>query len=126
MQPETTADQRAGSWVDGDRAIVYQRCGVCENIWYFHRAFCPNCGDGDPGTFTASGNGCVYATSMVHRAPSDALRRHAPYLIVMVDADEGFRLMAHGDPSLAIGDRVRARFIEFGGKIIPRFGKPDG
>ena len=118
-------DPHTGGWVEGDRAIVYQRCGACEHIWYFRRGFCPNCGADKPRTFKASGNGRVHAMSMVHRAPSDELRKYAPYLIVMIDADEGFRLMAHGEPSLAIGDRVQVRFIEFGGRLIPRFEKPD-
>ena len=118
-------DRQNTGWVDGCRAIAYQCCGACEHIWYFRREFCPNCGASDPRTCTASGNGRVYAMSMVYRAPSDELHPHAPYLIVMVDTDEGFRMMAHGDPLLAIGDRVRARFIEFGGRLIPRFGKPE-
>jgi uncharacterized OB-fold protein len=46
-----------------------------------------------------------------------------PYLIVLVDAAEGFRLMAHGDPALAIGDKVRAKFIQLAGKKIPYFEK---
>ncbi len=117
--------QRTKSWIDGCEAIVYQRCGACRHTWYFLREFCPNCGARDPRTCTASGNGCIYALSMVYRAPSAELHAYAPYLIVMVDADEGFRMMAHGDPSLAIGDRVRARFIEFGGRLIPRFSKPE-
>jgi uncharacterized OB-fold protein len=57
----------------------------------------------------------------VTRAPSEALRAHAPYLIVLVDADEGFRLMAHGAPQLGIGARVRCRFVSFGGRLIPFF-----
>lgn len=74
----------------------------------------------------ASGTGRVYALSLVHRAPSEALRKLAPYLIVMIDMEEGFRIMAHGEPSLAIGDRVKARFVDFGGKVIPRFEKDIG
>ncbi len=118
-------DQQTGSWINGRKAIVYQRCGGCRHSWYFLREFCPNCGASDPRVYTASGHGCVYALSMVHRAPSGELQEYVPYLIVMVDADEGFRMMAHGDPSLAIGDRVRARFIDFGGRLIPWFGKPE-
>lgn len=117
------ADRQTDSWIDGRKAIVYQCCGDCQHCWYFLREFCPNCGASDPRVYTASGNGRVYAMSLVHRAPSEELRKYAPYLIVMVDTDEGFRMMAHGDPSLAIGDRVRARFIDFGGRLIPRFGK---
>lgn len=118
-------DQQTRSWIDGCKAITYQQCGACQHSWYFHREFCPHCGTSHPRTHTASGNGRVYAMSTVHRAPSDELRKYAPYLIVMIDADEGFRMMAHGEPSLAIGDRVRARFIDFGGRLIPRFEKPD-
>lgn len=119
-------DQQAGDWVKGEKAIAYQRCGNCGHVWYFRRTFCPGCGAESPGTFKAAGTGRVYARCMVHRAPSDELRKHLPYLIVMIDADEGFRLMAHGDLSLAIGDRVRAQFVEFGGRLIPRFGKLEG
>jgi uncharacterized OB-fold protein len=49
------------------------------------------------------------------------LRAHAPYLIVLVDADEGFRLMAHGAHDLRIGARVRCRFVPFGDRLIPFF-----
>ena len=71
----------------------------------------------------AAGIGRVYAMSLVHRAPSEELRTYAPYLVLLVDMEEGFRLMAHGDPSLAIGECVRARYVDFGGKLIPYFEK---
>jgi len=109
------------SWIDGVAAIVYQRCRSCDHFWYFGRAFCPACGRANPESLAASGQGRVHALSLVHRAPSEALRSKVPYMIVMVDADEGFRLMAQGDQSLRIGDRVQARFTEFGGRIIPYF-----
>jgi len=119
-------DQHEGSWIDGHAAIVYQCCESCERVWYFRRDFCPNCGLSDPKLCQASGTGRVYAQSLVHRAPSEALRALAPYLVAMIDMDEGFRMMAHGDPSLVIGDRVRANFVDFGGRAIPRFEKePD-
>ena len=110
-------------WVYGEQAIVYQCCRACEHIWYFRREFCPVCGATEPQVLQASGKGLVCALSLVYRAPSEELRKHAPYLVVMIDADEGFRLMAHGDPSLAIGDRVEVRFVEFGDRLVPRFGK---
>lgn len=116
----------AGGWTEGQKAIVYQQCGDCGSVWYFWRSFCPNCGVVEPKSIKASGTGQVYARSLVHRAPTEELRSRAPYLIVMVDADEGFRLMAHGDASLSIGDRVQARFIDFGGQVIPYFEKAPG
>jgi len=108
-------------WTAGGAGIVYQRCEGCTSVWYFQRTFCPHCGRGSPSTLQASGRGTVHAATVVARAPSEELRAHAPYLIALVDADEGFRLMAHGDRMLAIGDRVRARFIVLAGRLIPHF-----
>jgi hypothetical protein len=63
----------------------------------------------------------VAAVSLVTRAPSAELRQHAPYCIVLIDAEEGFRMMAQGDKSLAMGDRVAAGFEPFAGRIVPYF-----
>ena len=108
-------------WTSGGTGIAYQACASCNAAWYFQRGFCPACGDGNPVTRQASGAGTVHARTSVARAPTEELRAHTPYLIVLVDADEGFRLMAHGDPALGIGDRVRARFVDLAGKKIPYF-----
>ena len=115
--------QKPRGWINGEDCIVYQRCHACGNVWYFSRDFCSRCGDKDPQSNKAAGTGHVCALSLVYRAPSQELRELAPYLVILVDADEGFRLMAHGDKSLFIGDRVRATFVDFGGKLIPFFEK---
>ena len=67
----------------------------------------------------------MHAITLVTRAPTEELRAYAPYAIALVDADEGFRLMAHAAPQLRIGDRVRARFVDLAGRLIPRFDKLD-
>jgi uncharacterized OB-fold protein len=108
-------------WTDGGEGIAFQACGRCKSVWYFRRGFCPGCGQPEPDARQASGAGTVHARTLVARAPTEELRAHAPYLIVLVDADEGFRLMAHGNPSLQIGDRVRARFIDLAGRKVPFF-----
>ena len=107
---------------DGD-GIAYQTCGNCKAVWYFERNFCPACAASAPDTLKASGLGTVHARTLVARAPTEELRAHAPYLIILVDAEEGFRLMAHGDVALQIGDRVRARFTQLAGRKIPYFDK---
>jgi len=108
-------------WTDGGEGIAYQACPACSAIWYFQRNFCPRCGDQHPRTLQASGEGTVHAITLVTRAPSEELRPFAPYAIALVDAVEGFRLMAHADAALRIGDRVRARFVDLAGCRIPRF-----
>jgi len=110
-------------WTKGGDGITYQVCSACNALWYFQRGFCPDCGTGEPVAKQASGAGTVHARTLVVRAPTEELRAHAPYLIVLVDAEEGFRLMAHGDKNLQIGDRVRARFTDLAGRKIPYFEK---
>ena len=108
-------------WTKGGEGIAFQSCPACRHRWYFRRDFCPRCGSDSPVDAQASGLGTIHAATLVTRAPSEALRAHAPYLIVLVDADEGFRLMAHAAPQLGIGARVRCRFVSFGGRSIPFF-----
>jgi uncharacterized protein len=110
-------------WTTGAEAIVYQCCGTCGSLQYFRRSFCVACGAPDPEEKRASGAGTVYATSLVCRAATPETRAHIPYNIVLVDAAEGFRMMAHGDTDLSIGDQVAARFAWFAGRLIPYFEK---
>jgi uncharacterized OB-fold protein len=70
---------------------------------------------------SAAGTGTIFSITVVHRPPSAALQPFAPYAIALVDLDEGVRLMAHADPALAIGARVHATFVPFGGRVVPRF-----
>ena len=110
-------------WTVGVEAIVYQSCSSCGSQQYFRRSFCHACGAVDPVEKRASGEGTVYATSLVVRAATPETRAHVPYNIVLVDASEGFRMMAHGDNDLAIGDKVTARFAQFAGRLVPYFEK---
>ena len=113
----------AGDWTSGEPVIRYQACSACSLTWYFHRPFCPGCGAKSPSLHMASSRGTVYATTVVNRAPSRELASHVPYCIVLVDASEGFRLMAHGDVDLQIGDAVTASFRQFGNALIPYFSR---
>jgi len=110
-------------WTRGGAGIAYQACGGCGANWYLDSTFCTRCGNAHPAQRQASGGGTVHAITLVARAPSEELRAYAPYAIALVDADEGFRVMAHADRSLRIGDRVRLRFIDFAGRPIPHFEK---
>jgi uncharacterized OB-fold protein len=108
-------------WTTGAEAIVYQACAACGNRQYFRRSFCAACGAPNPAEQRASGKGTVYAASLVCRAATPETRAHVPYNILLVDMPEGFRMMAHGDKDIAIGDQVTARFAPFAGRLIPYF-----
>jgi uncharacterized OB-fold protein len=114
---------KLADWTTGEPAIVYQACCSCGARQYFRRAFCASCGATELNESRASGEGTVYATSLVCRAATPETKAHIPYNIVLVDMPEGFRMMAHGEPDLAIGDPVTARFVQFAGRLVPCFAK---
>jgi uncharacterized protein len=101
--------------------LRYQHCAACDARQFHARAFCVRCGSAKLEWRAALGSGTVYALSSVERAPSEEFRALAPYVIVLVNLDEGLRMMAHGAPGLNIGERVRAGFFEHRGRSLPRF-----
>ena len=117
------SERKPADWTKGAEAIVYQHCAACGARQYFRRSFCAACGAQDPETKHAGGEGTVYATSLVCRAATPETRAHVPYNILLVDCVEGFRMMAHGENDLAIGDEVDASFKPFAGKLVPFFAK---
>ena len=114
---------KLADWTTGAEAIVYQHCVACGAKQYFSRSFCAACGAEDPEQKRASGEGTVYAASLVCRAATPETRAHVPYNILLVDTSEGFRMMAHGDNELVIGDKVAVRFRPFAGRLVPSFAK---
>ncbi|MFC0243604.1 Zn-ribbon domain-containing OB-fold protein [Rhodopseudomonas telluris] len=114
-EPATT------DWTAGEESISYQRCTGCGAVQYFRRDFCAACGSNDLATLRASGEGTVYAATLVHRAATAEAREYVPFKIVLVDTAEGFRMMAHGANDLVIGDRVTARYARFTGRLVPYF-----
>jgi uncharacterized OB-fold protein len=103
--------------------LRYQHCSACAALQSYPRAFCAHCGAANLEWNVAQGRGTVYALTRVERAPRDEFRALVPYVIVLVDLDEGYRILAHGGPGLAIGERVRVHFFEHGGRHLPRFDK---
>lgn len=114
-----TAAAEFKGWTDGADAILYQSCGACRHVWYFRRAFCPSCGDTLPQTHRASGRGMVYACTLVRRAATPEAKAHVPYAILLIDMAEGFRIMAHGDVGLKIGDEIVTEFRPFTSLRVP-------
>ena len=117
----TPSNVEVCDWTEGQPGIQYQICQRCAHVWYFQRGFCPGCGSENVRIAQADGRGTVHAITSVERAPSAHWQAQAPYTILLVDLDEGLRVMAHGAPGLGIGDRVSVQFRAFGGALVPHF-----
>jgi uncharacterized OB-fold protein len=115
-----TADTRP-FW-DGcrNRILRFQACEDCGAVQRIPRGVCANCHGLRLSWRDSAGQGTVLSHTTVHRAPTAAFKADTPYVIALVDLDEGFRLMvnARGAP-LAIGQRVRIGFEPRGDQAVP-------
>ena len=89
-----------------DGKLAYQRCADCSAAVFYPRVLCPVCGSGALEWRESEGRGTVYATTAVHSRDRD-LRN-----VVLVDLDEGFRMMSRveGVPAEAVEIGARVRF----------------
>jgi uncharacterized OB-fold protein len=113
-----TAETR--DWTEGAEAVLYEACPDCGHRTYLRRGFCPACGSDAVELRRSGGRGAVHATTTVVRAPSPAWKEIAPYPIVLVDLDEGVRMLAHAEAGLGIGDRVEIGWQHLDGRVLPR------
>lgn len=109
-----------------ERKLLFQRCRACSGVNFYPRHACVHCLSPDLEWREAAGPGTVYACTRVHRAAAAAFQDDVPYVVVLADMDDGFRLMAKvrsGAPDdLAVGDRVRIAFeADPGGGLRPCF-----
>ncbi|CCG04285.1 Conserved protein of unknown function [Blastococcus saxobsidens DD2] len=75
----------------------------------------------DVATRTSSGTGTVAAATTIHRAPPGTSAADVPFGIVLIDLDEGVRVMGRCVSGAEPGDRVTARFQRFGQQLVPLF-----
>lgn len=67
-----------------------QKCGGCGAHVFHPRVICSACGSADLGWVAPTGRGTVYARTVVRRKPE----RGGDYNVVLVDLDEGVRMMS--------------------------------
>jgi uncharacterized OB-fold protein len=124
-EPVSTAtlEGAAAPFADGLAAgrVRYQVCRACQRAQTLTRFACSACDSEQLDWRDASGRGIVHAVSVVARAPSEVFRPLIPYTLVLVTLVEGPRVMGHGRPGLAIGDKVSATFFDHGGRPLLRF-----
>ncbi len=96
--------------------LVLQHCDDCGHFQFYPRPFCLKCESRSVSWKEAAGTGTVYSLSEVHMAPTPDIE--APYIIAMVELDEGPKFMTNiVNGRCAIGDKVRLVWR-------PRDGKP--
>lgn len=95
--------------------LLVQRCGACHRVQSIPRLFCRHCGADAPLWERSTGLGRIYTFTVNHRAANPHMADKLPYVVAVVELDEGTRLMANivdaPPDDVRIGDRVRVRFL---------------
>ena len=98
--------------------LTYQHCEDCGNHQYYPRRICKQCGSENLEWITASPRGTVHSYTVQHRAPTPAFREDAPYIIALIDMEDGIRMMMNikncKPEDVHIGMPVRIIFEERG------------
>ena len=105
--------------------LCFQRCGDCRKAVFHPRVICPFCGSVDLEWEESAGSGTVYAATAV------AHRNAEPHNVVLVDLDEGFRMMGRVEDvpaqEIRVGEGVRFRVRSVDGEeVLAVFVKEEG
>ncbi len=114
-RPAPVLDAESAPYWEGTRQgrLLVQRCRQCGRSQLYGRAHCVAC-RGPVEWVPASGKGTVYSYTVIHQNPSRSFRHLIPFVVALVDLDEGPRMMSNvvGCPpeSVEVGSRVRVTF----------------
>lgn len=115
-RPDTGDTASAPYWEAAARhELVLPRCERCATVFFPPRELCPDCWNGALTWRPVTGGGTVWTFTEVHVAfYDDTWTDDVPYVVAVIELDEGPRLLAGlVDPDmerLSIGDRVEATF----------------
>ena len=75
--------------------LYFQRCRNCGTKRFYPRAVCTNCLSSAVEWVRASGRGTVYSFTVTHQNQSPGFREELPYVLAIVELEEGVRLMTN-------------------------------
>ena len=103
-----------------------QRCLACGTLIHYPKIHCPKDGSERFEWALMSGRGSVYSFVVAHRAFHESFKRDLPYVIAIIELEEGVRLMSNVigvDPdAVRIGLPVEVTFEDASETIaLPKF-----
>jgi uncharacterized protein len=102
-----------------------RECNACGAHFRFIRELCPQCWSDDLGWKVSAGRGRVVARVVVQRAPYPAMEARVPYVLALVELEEGVTMMSNivdCDPTtVEVGLAVELTWEERGDFMLPQF-----
>jgi uncharacterized OB-fold protein len=74
--------------------LLFQQCPRCGHRQFYPRALCTACG-ADPAWAEASGRGEVHTFTVVRQMGLRAFRDELPYVVAMIELEEGVRMLGN-------------------------------
>ncbi|TAK69318.1 MAG: Zn-ribbon domain-containing OB-fold protein [Betaproteobacteria bacterium] len=95
-KPLPTPDTDSAAFWSGlkEGKLLLQHCLDCGNVQYYQQGMCRRCGGERLEHRAASGRGKVHSYSVVYRAPGPAFKRDVPYAVLLVELEEGPRMIS--------------------------------
>ena len=109
-----------------EHRFVIQCCNSCGEHQFYPRGVCSHCLSSELEWREASGNGTIYSYSVNHRAPHPGFADDLPFVLAIVELEEGPRMMTNivvSDPdSVTIGMAVTVTFDDVTDQVtLPKF-----
>lgn len=106
--------------------LLIQQCRHCGHYQFYPRLMCTNCMNREVDWIEASGKGKVKTYTIIHRAISEAYMKEAPYVLAIIELEEGPTMMSNVincDPEkVYIGQEVEVTFEKWSEEVtIPKF-----
>ncbi|MBN2059213.1 MAG: OB-fold domain-containing protein [Deltaproteobacteria bacterium] len=79
----------------GKHELRFQKCDDCGHVRWQASMICPMCYSTDTGWIVARGRGKVYSYVVYHRAYHPAFNGDLPYVVAVVELDEGPHLLTN-------------------------------
>lgn len=128
--PQPVPNPDSAPYWEGARngKLLIRRCRRCTALHFMPRHLCPKCWSDDLEWVQASGRGTVHSFTIIRRAPAAAFAPRVPYVVALIDLEEGLRMLSNvvGETALEtrIGDAVRLCFEDRGdGAKLPQFSR---
>ncbi|MEH7178188.1 Zn-ribbon domain-containing OB-fold protein [Neobacillus vireti] len=106
--------------------LLIQQCQDCGHHQFYPRIMCTNCSSAHVEWVPATGRGKVKSFTIMHRAITKAYLAEAPYVIALIELEEGPTMMSNvvecDVNSVEIGLEVEVVFDDWSEEIsIPKF-----
>ena len=109
----------------GQNKLTMPYCRQCDKVFYYPRHWCPSCFNQDLGWQQVSGRGKVYSYSVIYQSPFPSYQADIPYVLAIIELEEGPRMMTNvvncDAEHVRVDMAVQVTFERRGAMKIPQF-----